>query len=312
MTIHPPTTANIEGFAARLRAGEVVAFATETVYGLGADATNSDAVLRIYETKGRPRFNPLIVHCDGMAMAESVADFSPAAKQLAAAFWPGPLTLVLPKSAYAGLSDIVTAGLDTVGVRVPGHEVARALIAATGRPLAAPSANPSGRLSPTSAAQVDRAFAGRIDVLDGGDCAAGLESTIVVVDGDTVTQLRAGALARSEIEALLEHPVATAAADSPIAAPGMLSSHYAPNARLRLGVSAPEPGEAWLAFGPGAEGAAANLSPTGDLHEAARNLFALLHRLDETAHRIAVAPIPDTGLGEAINDRLRRAAAPRA
>lgn len=310
MTVHRPTKASIERLAVQLRAGGVVAFATETVYGLGADATNADAVLKIYETKGRPRFNPLIVHADSMAMAERLAEFSPVARRLAAAFWPGPLTLVLPQKPSAGLSDIVTAGLETVGVRIPAHELARELIAAVGRPLAAPSANPSGRLSPTTAAQVERGFDGRVDVLDGGDCAAGVESTILAVEGDRVTQLRAGALARSEIESLLQQKVATASADSPIAAPGMLASHYAPNARLRLDVTDPDAGEAYLGFGPVA-GAAANLSSTGDLHEAARNLFAMLHRLDETADRIAVAPIPETGLGEAINDRLRRAAAPR-
>lgn len=310
MTVHRPTKASIERLAAQLRAGGTVAFATETVYGLGADATNADAVLKIYETKGRPRFNPLIVHADSMEMAERLAEFSPIARRLAAAFWPGPLTLVLPQKPSAGLSDIVTAGLDTVGVRIPAHELARDLIAAVGRPLAAPSANPSGRLSPTTAAQVERGFDGRVDVLDGGNCAAGVESTILAVEGDRVTQLRAGALARSEIGSLLQQKVATASADSPIAAPGMLASHYAPNARLRLDVTDPDAGEAYLGFGPVA-GAAANLSPTGDLHEAARNLFAMLHRLDETADRIAVSPIPETGLGEAINDRLRRAAAPR-
>lgn len=310
MSIHSPTGAHIEQLAAQLRDGGLVAFATETVYGLGADATNADAVLQIYETKGRPRFNPLIVHVDGMEMAEQLVEFSPMARRLVDAFWPGPLTLVLPRRPTAGLSDLVTAGLETVGIRMPAHDGARALIAKVGRPLAAPSANPSGRLSPTTAAQVDRAFGGKVDVLDGGDCTAGLESTIVALDGDRATQLRAGALARAEIESVLQQPLATAAADSPIAAPGMLASHYAPNAHLRLNATAPEPGEAWLAFGP-AESAAANLSPSGDLREAARNLFAMLHRLDETVDRIAVAPIPDTGLGEAINDRLRRAAAPR-
>ena len=310
MTIHRPTSANIERLAAQLRGGGIVAFATETVYGLGADATNSDAVLKIYETKGRPRFNPLIVHADGMQMAERLAEFSPVARRLAEAFWPGPLTLVLPRKPGSGLSDIVTAGLDTVGIRIPAHDVARSLIGAVGRPLAAPSANPSGRLSPTTAVQVDRAFAGAVDVLDGGDCSAGVESTILKVDGESVIQLRAGALARGEIESLLQQKVATASSDSPIAAPGMLASHYAPHAPMRLNVSVPEAGETYLAFGPSAP-AADNLSVSGDLHEAARNLFAMLHRLDETAARIAVAPIPETGLGEAINDRLRRAAAPR-
>ena len=288
----------------------MVAFPTETVYGLGADAGNADAVLKIYETKGRPRFNPLIVHCADLAMAETLAGFSPLARELAR-FWPGPLTLVLPKRAGARLSDLATAGLDTVGIRIPDHPLALALIRAAGVPLAGPSANPSGRLSPTTAEQVRRAFGGRVPVLDGGPCTSGVESTILAVDGDTVTQLRAGALPRGEIEAALGHPVIMAAAGGAIAAPGMLASHYAPSAALRLDAAAPEPGEAYLAFGPAPAGATANLSPSGDLREAARNLFAMLHELDATATRIAVAPIPETGLGEAINDRLRRAAAPR-
>lgn len=313
----------IAEFAAILRAGGVVAFPTETVYGLGADATNSDAVLKIYETKGRPRFNPLIVHCADMAMAEAVAVFSPLARTLAA-LWPAPLTLVLPKQPGATISDLVTAGLDTVGVRIPDHKVALALIKAAGLPLAAPSANPSGKLSPTTASQVRTALGRTVRVLDGGPCRAGLESTILRVDGDTVTQLRAGAMPREEIESILERPVLTASSDSPIAAPGMLASHYAPHAKLRLDASGPRSGEAYLAFGiapptirlrrdPGGDAPRAilNLSPTGDLHEAARNLFAMLHELDARADAIAVAPIPHSGLGEAINDRLKRAAAPR-
>jgi len=301
-------SAEIMRLADLLRQGEVVAFPTETVYGLGADAGNPDAVLKIYETKGRPRFNPLIVHCADMTMAESFAEFSPLARKLAQ-FWPGPLTLVLPRRAGARLSDIVTAGLDTVGIRIPDHPSAQALICAAGVPVAAPSANPSGRLSPTTADQVKKAFAGRVPVLDGGPAKAGVESTILAVT-DTVTQLRAGALSREEIEAAVGMAVGRAASNSVLLAPGMMASHYAPNAALRLDAAAPEPGEAYLGFGPGPAGAA-NLSPTGDLREAARNLFSMLHTLDETASRIAVAPIPETGLGEAINDRLRRAAAPR-
>ena len=294
-----------------LRAGRVCAFPTETVYGLGADATNPDAVLAIYETKGRPRFNPLIVHCADLAMAEGFAQFSPLARELAR-FWPGPLTLVLPLKAGGGLSDIVTAGLDTVGIRVPDHPLALELIAAVERPLAAPSANPSGKLSPTTAEQVRRGFGGRVPVLDGGPCRAGVESTILSVSRDEVVQLRAGALAREAIAEAIGRPVAVAAHDAAVAAPGMLASHYAPNARLRLNAEAPEAGEAYLAFGPTGHAAAANLSPSGDLHEAARNLFSLLHALDAIGvERIAVAPIPMTGLGEAINDRLKRAAAPR-
>jgi L-threonylcarbamoyladenylate synthase len=299
--------------AALLRAGKVCAFPTETVYGLGADATDADAVLAIYETKGRPRFNPLIVHCADLAMAERIARFSPLARELAR-FWPGPLTLVLQLKPDAGLSDIVTAGLDTVGIRVPDHPLALELIAAVGRPLAAPSANPSGRLSPTTAEQVRRGFAGRVPVLDGGPCRAGVESTILAVTGDDVVQLRAGALARETIAEALGRPVEMAAHDAKVAAPGMLASHYAPNASLRLNATEPQAGEAYLAFGPVPTGyeASASLSPSGDLHEAARNLFSMLHALDATGvDRIAVAPVPMSGLGEAINDRLKRAAAPR-
>ncbi|SDG38927.1 L-threonylcarbamoyladenylate synthase [Pelagibacterium luteolum] len=308
---HPQS---VEDAADILRTGDVCAFATETVYGLGADATNSDAVLKIYETKGRPRFNPLISHCADIDMAARYAEFSPLAKKLAASFWPGPLTLVLPLRKNSGLSDLVTAGLDTVGLRIPGHETARALIAALGKPIAAPSANPSGKLSPTSAEQVRKAFADAVPVLDGGPCSSGLESTILAIDGDTVTQLRAGALPRDAIEDVLGHPIATAAPNAAITAPGMLKSHYAPMSPLRLNAAAPNPGEAFLAFGPQPDfnGPLLNLSPAADLTEAARNLFSYLARLDAEGRAvIAIAPIPDTGLGEAINDRLQRAAVPR-
>lgn len=306
---HDPLT--IDEAAQLLRSGRVCAFATETVYGLGADATNSDAVLAVYETKGRPRFNPLICHCAYMEMARRFATFPPLAERLAARFWPGPLTLVLPLRAGAGLSDLVTAGLDTVALRIPAHPMARALIAAVGRPVAAPSANPSGRLSPTTAEAVRVGFGGRVPVLDGGTCESGVESTILAVDGESVTQLRAGALAREDIEAFLGRKVAVAAHDAAIAAPGMMKSHYAPNAVLRLNVERPEAGEAYLGFGASAN-ATLNLSETGDLREAARNLFSFLARLDASgAKAIAVAPIPMRGLGEAINDRLERAAAPR-
>jgi len=303
---------DVEVAAALLRAGKLCAFPTETVYGLGADATNSDAVLSIYETKGRPRFNPLIVHCADLAMAETLAVFSPLAMKLAS-FWPGPLTIVLPIKPGNGLSDIVTAGLDSVGIRIPDHPLALALIRAAGRPLAAPSANPSGRLSPTSAYQVRLGFAGRVPVLDGGPSKAGVESTIIKVDGERLVQLRAGALERGAIEARLGIAVELAEKDAAVTAPGMLASHYAPRALMRLN-ALPQAGEAWLAFGPGPEasGPSRNLSPSGDLHEAARNLFAMLHELDaEGVRMIAVAPIPLEGLGEAINDRLERAAAPR-
>jgi L-threonylcarbamoyladenylate synthase len=304
------SAADLPELAARLRAGGLVAFPTETVYGLGADAGNSDAVLAIYETKGRPRFNPLIVHVADLDMAKMYAEFSPLALRLAA-LWPGPLTLVLPRRSEAQLSDLVTAGLDTVGIRIPNHPLALALIREAGRPLAAPSANPSGKLSPTTAAQVVQGFGDIVPVLDGGPSEAGVESTILKVSGDDVIQLRAGALAREEIEALLGRPIAVAAPNAEISAPGMLASHYAPEATLRLDATEPSPGEAWLGFGY-CPGAALNLSPSGDLREAARNLFAMLHELDCAATRIAVAPIPHHGLGDAINDRLARAAAPRA
>lgn len=310
----PADPRTIEDAAALLQRGQLCAFATETVYGLGADATNSDAVLKIYETKGRPRFNPLISHCADMEMAGRSGDFSPLARSLADAFWPGPLTLVVPLNPGAGLSDLVTAGLDTVGLRVPAHPMAREMIAALGRPVAAPSANPSGKLSPTTADHVRTAFAGAVPVLNGGPCQRGLESTILAVTDQTVTQLRAGALAREEIEAFLGRPIALATPNAAITAPGMLKSHYAPNAPLRLEIAAPEPSEAYLAFGPGTAhaGPLLNLSETGDLREAARNLFSHLARLDASgAKSIAVAPIPQAGLGEAINDRLERAAAPR-
>ena len=304
---------SVETAAALLRAGKLCAFATETVYGLGADATNADAVLSIYETKGRPRFNPLIIHCASLDMAERLAEFSPLARRLATAFWPGPVTLVLPARADNGLADVATAGLDTVAIRIPNHPLALELIARAGRPLAAPSANPSGRLSPTTAEQVRKGFGGRVPVLDGGPCRSGVESTIIRVAGDRLIQLRAGALARSEIEAALGVGVELAEQGAAIAAPGMLLSHYAPNAAMRLETT-PRPGEAYLAFGAAAphDGPVRNLSETGDLHEAARNLFSMLHDLDALgAGMIAVAPIPQTGLGEAINDRLQRAAAPR-
>ncbi len=310
---HPFHT-TVEQAAALLRSGKLCAFPTETVYGLGADATNADAVLAIYETKGRPRFNPLIIHCADVRMAERLALFSPLARQLADTFWPGPLSIVLPLRPGHGLADIATAGLDTVALRVPDHPLALDLLRATDRPLAAPSANPSGKLSPTTAGQVDRGFAGEVPVLDGGPCKAGVESTIVAVDDDRLVQLRAGALSRQEIEDATGRQVEQAEAGAAIAAPGMLLSHYAPNASLRLNTT-PMPGEAYLAFGELAphNSLVRNLSESGDLHEAARNLFSMLHELDAMgAQMIAVAPIPETGLGEAINDRLKRAAAPRA
>jgi len=308
--IHPQS---IDQAAKILTAGGICAFATETVYGLGANATNSDAVLSVYQAKGRPRFNPLIVHCSDFTMAEKLVVFSPLARDLAEKLWPGPLTLVLPMRPEAGISDIVTAGLDTLAVRVPAHDAARELVATLNRPIAAPSANPSGRLSATCAEQVKHMFANSVPVLDGGRCAAGVESTIIAVVDDELVQLRAGAMTREEISATVGKPVLATREGVKIAAPGMLKSHYAPNANLRLNATAPRAGEAFLAFGrsPDFTGPMRNLSATADLREAARNLFASLHVLDaENPECIAVAPIPKTGLGEAINDRLQRAAAP--
>jgi L-threonylcarbamoyladenylate synthase len=304
-----------------LAAGGLVAFPTETVYGLGADATNGEAVARLYAAKSRPSFNPLIVHVADRAAAQRIARFDTAASALAAAFWPGPLTLVLGKTNDCPVAELATAGLDTVAVRVPDHPVAQALMAATGRPLVAPSANRSGRVSPTSAAHVAADLGGRIDlILDGGPTRVGIESTIVACLSERPVLLRPGGVARAAIEQILRRPLgepAQAQTDAP-QAPGMLASHYAPTTRLRLDADAVGRGEALLAFGPvlapGAAQAIAvlNLSPAGDLVEAAANLFAHLRALDRAGARaIAVMPVPRAGLGEAINDRLARAAAPR-
>ncbi len=311
--------AGLAAAIAALGRGELVAMPTETVYGLAADATNAAAVGRIFLAKGRPRFNPLIVHVPTVADAKRLAALDQTAERLAAAFWPGPLTLVLRKRPDAGLADLVTAGLDTVAIRLPAHPVAQALLAAFGRPLAAPSANRSGHVSPTAAAHVADDLGDRVRViLDAGPTAIGMESTIVGLAGRAPVLLRAGGVARPDIEAVLGGPLATATSDPDApAAPGMLASHYAPAAALRLNAGEVRAGEALLAFGlrlpPGAGEAVAtvNLSPSGDTSEAAANFFAGLRFLDRQATRIAVMEIPETGLGEAINDRLRRAAAPR-
>jgi L-threonylcarbamoyladenylate synthase len=318
MSVRPADRAAIEEAGRLIRAGVLVAFPTETVYGLGADATNGRAVAAIFDAKGRPRFNPLIVHVPDLAGAETIAVLSEASRTLADAFWPGPLTLVLKRRGDAGISDLVSAGLDTLAVRVPAHPVAQALLAAAGRPLAAPSANRSGRVSPTRAEHVAEDLGGRVGmILDGGATAHGLESTVLDASGDAVALLRPGAVPREAIEAVLGRPLADVPAsdDAHPTSPGQLASHYAPNAALRLDARDVRPGEALLAFGsdvPGATGVSINLSATGDLIEAAAGLFAALRDLDRTgAATIAVMPIPDHGLGEAINDRLRRAAAPR-
>ena len=297
--------------AAILRDGGLVAMPTETVYGLAADAGNAKAVARLYEAKGRPRFNPLIAHVADLEMATGCARFSDLAKAAAEAFWPGPLTLVLPKLADAPISDLASAGLDTIALRQPAHPGAQSLLAAFGAPLVAPSANPSGGVSPTMASHVAESLGDRVDlVLDGGPCTVGLESSVVSFVGDTSTLLRPGGLARNDIQAVIGK-LATAKPDGPVASPGMLASHYAPRARLRLNAQVARPGEAFLGFGH-VPRATLNLSRKGDLIEAAANLFAHLRTLDATgASGIAVSPIPVEGLGEAINDRLERAAAPR-
>lgn len=295
--------------AETLRKGELVAFPTETVYGLGGDGRSDDAVAAIYAAKGRPDFNPLILHVADIEAADRIANLPDDARLLAEAFWPGPLTLVAPLRPAAGVSTLASAGLPTIALRAPAHPVAQALLGAFGGPLAAPSANPSGRISPTTAEHVMAGLRGRIaGVIDGGPCKVGLESTIIGFDGPAPVLLRAGGLAVEEVERVLARPVQ--AHQGGITAPGQLVSHYAPNARLRLNASGAEAGEALIGFGD-APGAAINLSPAGDLTEAAARLFSALHEMDARAKAIAVSPIPDHGLGAAINDRLRRAAAPR-
>ena len=307
MTLFPD---DIDRAAALLRGGSLVAFPTETVYGLGADATNGEAVARIYAAKGRPAFNPLIVHVPNAAAAEDLVTFDTTARTLADAFWPGPMTMVMPMRSDAPVSTLVTAGLPTLAVRVPATPLARDLLAAVGRPIAAPSANPSGRVSPTTAAHVLTGLDGRIDaVLDGGACRVGVESTILMPGPEGVHMLRPGGLSAEDVENVLGTQLLSAT-DASIVAPGQLASHYAPTGRVRLNVTQPAPDETLLGFGP--VDAALNLSETGDLTEAAARLFHCLQQLDSMgAARIAVSPVPDHGLGRAINDRLRRAAAPR-
>lgn len=319
MAVKAANSAAIEEAGRLLRAGALVAFPTETVYGLGADATNGRAVAGIFEAKGRPQFNPLIVHVPDLATAETIAVFGPTSRRLAEAFWPGPLTLVLTRRPQSGISDLVSAGLPSIALRVPAHRIAQQVLAAAGRPLAAPSANRSGRVSPTRAQHVADDLGQRPAlILDGGAPAHGLESTIVDVrnDGEAIL-LRAGAVPREALDALLTAPLSDGPETDDIhpTAPGQLTSHYAPNAALRLNATDLAADEALLAFGPDAlltDGPSFNLSPRGDLAEAAANLFAALRDLDRPGvATIAVMPIPARGLGEAINDRLRRAAAPR-
>lgn len=308
-----PSEDGIDRAAAILRAGGLVAMPTETVYGLAGDARNGGAVARIFDAKNRPHFNPLIAHVPDLAMAQQLAVFDDRALRVARAFWPGPLTLVLPMRDGAGLSPLVTAGLPTVALRCPAHPVALALLRAFGGPLAAPSANPSGRVSPTRAEHVRSGLGGRIDaILDGGPCAVGVESTILGLDGAPAL-LRPGGVPLEALAALLG-PITMGGNSEKPNAPGQLASHYAPDAGVRLNVTKPVAGEVWVGFGPECEGAALSLSPGGDLVEAAAALFQMLRDADDLAGpggRIGFAPVPEAGLGRAINDRLRRAAAPR-
>ncbi len=292
-----------------LRQGLLVAFPTETVYGLGGDARNGEAVAGIYAAKGRPSFNPLIAHVASVEAAQRFVEWSDQADKLARAFWPGPLTLVLPLRAGHGVSSLVTAGLDTLAVRVPAHPSARALLSAFDGPVAAPSANPSGQISPTTAEHVRAGLGGRIAaILDDGPCGVGVESTIVGLAGDPAL-LRPGGVALEQIEAVLKARLHFHKPGDTLTAPGQLQSHYAPDAPVRLNAGETQGDEVLLGFGQ--VDCDLNLSPDGDLTEAAANLFAALHSLNDTGRPIAVSPIPDHGLGAAINDRLRRAAAPR-
>jgi L-threonylcarbamoyladenylate synthase len=291
--------------------GGLVAIPTETVYGLAADATSGEAVARIFAAKGRPTFNPLICHVADIAMARDLATFTPLAEMLARQFWPGPLTLVLARTQACPVSALASAGLPTIALRMPDHDDARAIIARVGRPLAAPSANPSERLSPTTAHHVAAALGDHIDlIIDGGPSRAGLESTIVAIDGEDIVLLRPGAAPRASIEQAAGRAL-LATEPGAIRAPGMLARHYAPRASLRLNAFDAREGELFLGFGTPPQGVtpALNLSARGDLIEAASNLFAMLHELDARGTHIAVAPLPDEGIGEAICDRLKRAAA---
>ena len=321
--ILPAGAAAVAAAARSLAAGGLVAFPTETVYGLGADATNPAAIARLYQAKGRPAFNPLIAHVGELSAARQIAGFDATALALAEAFWPGPLTLVLPKTPDCAVADLATAGLDTVAIRIPAHPVARDILRVFGGPVVAPSANLSGHVSPTTAAHVQSDLAGRIDlIVDGGAVAVGVESTIVGCFLEPML-LRPGGVPRADIERLLGRALVQPPEDAdsdngqPLA-PGMLASHYAPRTKVRLNAIHLEPGEALLAFGLGAisgidaASTVMNLSERGDLAEAAANLFGYLRTLDtKGAHTIAVMPIPHDGLGEAINDRLRRAAVGR-
>jgi L-threonylcarbamoyladenylate synthase len=317
MKVVEPTAATITEAAALLKDGKLVAFPTETVYGLGADATNERAVAAIFEAKGRPQFNPLISHVLGADEAKRFVEWNDTADKLARRFWPGPLTLVLPRTQGSKISLLCTAGLDTVAIRAPSHPVAQALIRAAGRPIAAPSANRSGAVSPTRAEHVAESLGERVPlILDGGPSLVGVESTVLDLTTATPTLLRPGGATREAIEAVIG-PIAVSDAlpsgTSARKSPGQLESHYAPSRPVRLDATTVSPDEGLLAFGaevPAGAMLTTNLSPSGDLAEAAANLFAQMRAMDRPGiARIAVMPVPETGLGLAINDRLRRAAA---
>ena len=295
-----------------LRAGELVAFPTETVYGLGADATNDSAVAKVFEIKGRPQFNPLISHLPSAHHAFEFGVFSTIAKELASTFWPGPITFVVPRSNNCPISWLASAGLETVAIRVPDHPVARELLELANVPVAAPSANLSGKISPTRPEHVREEFGSNIfSILEGGDCRVGLESTVLDLSGSTPILLRPGRVTQRQLE-MKVGKIKMATRTDTISSPGMLASHYAPEAEVRIEATTSIEGEAFLGFGETSFEPYPNLSPRGDLVEAASNLFHLMRELDKKNPKcIAVAPIPKKGLGIAINDRLKRAAAPR-
>lgn len=311
------TDASILEAAAVLKAGGLVGLPTETVYGLAADATNGLAVAKIFEAKGRPAFNPLIVHVASIEDAKTLAVFNDAADAVTTALWPGPLTIILPRRADSGIADLTTAGLPTIALRMPAHEIARKIIAASGVPIAAPSANASGTLSPTAAHHVADSLGGKVDmIIAAGTAQVGLESTVLDLSGDVPVVLRPGGITPDDIARVLgtKPAIDDGVHDKP-KSPGQLLRHYAPRTKLRLNAKGPEQGEAFLAFGPTMltraklDPSIKNLSANGDLHEAASNLFSYLHELDKGNFTgIAVSAIPDEGLGLAINDRLRRAA----
>ena len=301
-------SANLSSALSALRAGKLVGMPTETVYGLAGDATNSEAVAAIYALKERPSFNPLIAHIASIEMAQEQARFSPTALELARAFWPGPMTLVLPVSDTNTVCDLARAGLETQALRWPRHELAQQLIFGFGKPIVAPSANKSGKVSPTQPEHVREEFGDELPImLDGGPSVLGLESTVLFVEDDEVTLLRPGSLARRDIEALVGPIQSALHDDTAPKSPGMLSRHYAPKAKLRLNAASPEADETYLGFGRSFDHGPHSLSESGNLQEAASNLYAMLRSLDEISDKIAIAPIPDEGLGEAINDRLKRA-----